>query len=334
MRKRRDRIVLVSKMFPHAGPDPVMTDPADEIDLASARTEAEWLARLDEIADECGAFFPLGAHHAAFFADGSDTLVVSFESIATIRATQAGHRPMGLQLARAHGWSSLVLLARAPRWYRDSEMLDFFDAQIDSGFFDSFARVVFYGAGMEGYAACAFSVAAPGATVLAIAPQATLDPEIAPWERRFKTQRRLDFTSRFGFAPSMVEAARSVFVVHDPANKIDSMHATLFRRPFVTMLPCPPLGADTAAGLERIGVLQVLIETAIRGRLTRARFFDMMRKRREDPTYLKELVKRAAKANHPALTIVAAHHALALKTSDKVRKHLKRAEKCLERVED
>lgn len=311
-----------------------MTDQRDDIDLASARTDAEWLARLDEIADELGAFFPLGPYHAAFFADGNDTLLVSFETVSTIRKTCADHRPMGLSMAQSHGWSSLVLLARAPRWYRDSDVLDFFDNQIDAAFFDSFSRVLFYGAGMNGYAACAFSVAAPGATVLAIAPQATLDPEIAPWDRRFKPQRRLDFRSRFGFAPSMLEAARAAYVVYDSANRVDSMHATLFRRPFVTMLRSPRLGRDTAAGLERIGALQSLIETAMRRRLTRARFFDMMRKRRDDPTYLKELVARAAKGNHPSLTIVAAHHALALKKSDKVRKHLKRAEKCLVATQD
>ena len=306
-----------------------MLDALDTIDLATARTDAEWLARLDELADDCGAFTPLGAHHAAFFADGSDTLLVSFESVDRIRQQQDDHRPLGLSIAARHGWSSLVMIARAPRWYRDSEILDFFDSQIDAGFFDSFSRVLFYGAGMEGYAACAFSLAAPGATVLAIAPHATLDPEIAPWERRFLPQRRLDFRSRFGFAPAMIEGARAVFVVHDPANRTDSMHATLFRRPFVTMLRCPPLGEDTARALNRIGALDLLIETAMRGRMTPARFHDMMRRRRDDPGYLKALVKRVAKANHPALTVAAARHAVALHDSESLRKRLRKAEKQL-----
>ncbi len=311
-----------------------MTESNEEINLAAARTEAEWLARLDEIADDHGAFIPLGAHHAAFFADGNDTLLVSFETVETIRKTRDDHSPLGWRIAQQHGWSSLVLLARAPRWYRDSEVLDFFDAQIDAAFFDSFSRVLFFGAGMAGYAACAFSVAAPGATVLAIAPQATLDPEIAPWERRFKPQRRLDFRTRFGFAPEMVDGAGAVFVVYDSTNKTDAMHATLFRRPSVTMLRSPALGPETVAGLDRLGVLDTLIQTAIRGRLTPARFHDLMRKRREDPTYLKELVKRVAKANHPALTVVAAKQALALENSTGIRKHLERAEKCLDAALD
>ncbi len=306
-----------------------MSDCADTINLATARTEAEWLARLDEMADELGSFTPLGAHHAAFFADGSDTLLVSFETVAEIRDMQDDHRPFGLRIAERHGWSSLVILARAPRWYRDAEVLDFFDSQIDSCFFDSFSRVIFYGAGMSGYAACTFSLAAPGATVLAIAPHATLDPELAPWERRFKAQRRLDFRSRFGFAPAMLDGARAAFIVYDAANKTDAMHATLFRRPFVTMLRSPALGDQTAPALARIGALDTLIETAARGRLTPARFHDLMRKRRNDPTYLKALVKRVAKANHPALTVVAAKHALAMNDSHGMRKKLKKAEKTL-----
>jgi hypothetical protein len=307
-----------------------MLETADEINLATARTDPEWLARLDEIADERGAFMPLGAHHFGCFIEGNDTLLVTFESLPEIRAMQPGHRPLGLQIADRHGWSTLMLLARAPRWYRDAEVLDFFDSQIDAGFFESFKRVVFYGAGVCGYAAATFSLAAPGASVLAIAPQATLDPEIAPWETRFHTQRRFDFRTRFGFAPAMLEGARNAFVVYDPGNHLDAMHATLFRRPFVTMLRSPVLGAEnTAAALHRFGVLDTLIEAAMRGRLTPARFHDLMRKRRGDPDYLRSLVKRAVKSDHPTLTAIAARHALALRDSKGMRKRLKRVEKTL-----
>lgn len=307
-----------------------MLETADDINLASARTDPEWLARLDEIADERGAFMPLGVHHFGCFIDGNDTLLVTFESVPEIRAQQPGHRPLGLQIADRHGWSALMLLARAPRWYRDAEVLDFFDSQIDAGFFESFKRVVFYGAGMGGYAAATFSLAAPGASVLAVAPHATLDPEIVPWEKRFHVQRRLDFRTRFGFAPAMLEGARNAFIVYDPGNDLDAMHATLFRRPFVTMLRSPALGEDnTAAALHRFGVLDTLIEAAVRGRLTPARFHDLMRKRRNDARYLRGLVKRTAKADHPALTAIAARHALALGDTNGLRKRLKRAEKTL-----
>lgn len=309
---------------------------AADIDLTSATTEAEWLARLDEIGDEldpvAGGFTPLGADHAALYADAGDTLLVTFESIATIRKRQPDHRPKGFTHAQARGWSSLNILARQPRWFRDPEIYDYFDAQIDTGFFENFRRVLFYGEGMCGYAACAYSLAAAGATVLAIAPQATLDPTLAGWDRRFMGARRLDFRSRFGFAPAMLDGGRNAFIVHDPAQRLDLMHATLFRRPFVTLLRSPNLGKDTAAALARLGALDPMIDAAAQGKMTPAVFHTLMRARRTDAAYLERLTKRCAKqGGHPALTLTAARHALAQSDSRKLRKYLTRAEKQLSR---
>ena len=287
-----------------------------DIDLSTARTDAEWLARLDELGDELGAFTALGPRHAAFYADGDDTLIVSFETVAECRATGPAHKPLGLLVAEANGWSHLGLIARAPRWYRDTEVLDFFDAQIDEAFFESFKRVLFYGAGMAGYAACAFSLTAPGATVLAIAPQATLDPEIAPWERRFKWARRLDFRSRFGFAPDMLDGSRNAFILYDPSLRDDAMQATLFRRPFVHMLRTPRLYGPTPDALARLGLLTPLMELAATGRLTGEKLAELLRKRHADPDYLRALTRRIARSERPALTEIAARHALALSRAD------------------
>jgi len=282
------------------------------IDLSTARTDAEWLARLDELGDELGAFSPLGSQHAAFYADGGDTLIVSFETVAECRATGPEHKPLGLLVAEANGWSHLGLIARAPRWFRDTEVLDFFDAQIDEGFFDSFKRVLFYGAGMGGYAACAFSLTAPGATVLAIAPQATLDPAIAPWDRRFIWARRLDFRTRFGFAPDMLDGSRNAIVLYDPSLRADAMHAALFRRPFVTLLRSPRLYGPTQDSLARMGLLAPLIELAATGALTAPKAARLLRARRHDPEYLRALTRRIARSARPGLTAIAADRSLAL----------------------
>lgn len=291
-----------------------------DIDLSTARTDAEWLARLDELGDELGCFTPLGAHHAAFFADGDDTLIVSFETIADCRATGPEHKPLGLLVAQAHGWSHLGLIARTPRWYRDTEVLDFFDAQIDEGFFESFKRVLFYGAGMAGYAACAFSLTAPGATVLAIAPQATLDPEIAAWDRRYTWARRLDFRSRFGFAPDMLDGSRNAFILYDPSQRSDSMHATLFRRPFVHLLRSPRLYGPTPEVLARMDLLVPMIELAATGRLTGLRAANLLRKRHSDPEFLRALTRQVARSQRPALTAIAAREAMALSRDRSARK--------------
>ena len=47
-------------------------------------------------------------------------------------------------------------------WFRDNRVYGYFDRLIADGFFEDFDTVIFYGAGSCGYAAAAFSVAAPG----------------------------------------------------------------------------------------------------------------------------------------------------------------------------
>ena len=97
-------------------------------------------------------------------------------------------------------------------------------------FFDDFDQVVFYGAGPRGYAAAAFSVAAPGATIVALQPQATLDPRVTEWDDRHLKIRRTHFTSLYGYAPDMLDAAKQAYVIYDPYERLDAAHAAMFTR--------------------------------------------------------------------------------------------------------
>ena len=97
-------------------------------------------------------------------------------------------------------------------------------------FFDDFNQVVFYGAGPRGYAAAAFSVAAPGATIAAPQPQATLDPRVTEWDDRHLKIRRTHFTSLYGYAPDMLDAAKQAYVIYDPYERLDAAHAAMFTR--------------------------------------------------------------------------------------------------------
>lgn len=58
---------------------------------------------------------------------------------------------------------------------------------------EDFDRVVFYGAGAAGYAAAAYSITAPQAELVLIAPRATLDPGLAGWDERHRIARRINF---------------------------------------------------------------------------------------------------------------------------------------------
>jgi hypothetical protein len=259
-----------------------------------------WCAALDDLGEELGYCEPLGDRHRVLFDDQGTTLLVTFEDMQTVRGAGPGRLPFGLALARSRGWSSLCLMAEGPTWFRDPAVWRYMDRLVDDAFFEDFDRVLFYGAGPGGYAAAAYSVAAPGATVLAVAPQATLTPALAGWDGRFPAARKLDFTGRYGFAPDMTEGAGRAFVIFDPVEREDAMHAALFHRPWVTLLPARRMGPNLEAVLRQTGVLDGLMRAAMEGQLDRMAFAEAMRIRRSFGPYLRRLLQTAAESGHPA----------------------------------
>ncbi len=268
-----------------------MKDLVDTRDADTAQKDsAAWIRRMQQTGADCGYFEPLGDQHAALFNDAAPTLLVTFETEREIRAGQPDELPLGYRVAHANGWSSLTLIARSPTWFRDPAVYAFFDRLTDLDFFENYDRVVFFGGGMCGYAACAYAVTAPGATVLALSPQATLDARVASWDDRFVGARKHGFTERYGYAPDMVEAAGKVFVAFDPLEQLDAMHAALFTRPFVTKLPCPRLGPDMMKQFSAMGILPDLLRAACEGRLDAPLFWRLYRARRDLSDYLARLM--------------------------------------------
>lgn len=258
-------------------------------DASAATDKATWLGMMEVIGETEGYFQPLGAHHWAIFADDSTTLLVTFDTLQQCRE-RPGQMPLGRQLAETRGWSHLCLIADGPTWFRDPAVHSFFDRLVEDAFFEDFDRVVFHGSGMGGYAACAFSVTAPEATVVAVQARATLAPARAGWDARDRAQRRLDFTSRYGFAPDMVEGAGGVFLLFDPLNAPDAAHAAMFDRPNVTHLHCRNAGADLGRMLDEMGIVARLLENAGEGRMCAAIFTRLWRRRRFHAPYLRRLL--------------------------------------------
>ncbi|SNX72808.1 hypothetical protein SAMN05878503_11352 [Cereibacter ovatus] len=264
---------------------------------AFAGDRGVWLRHIEEVGEEAGYFQPLGARHHAFFRDEGATLVVSFETQEEIRIRRPDGLPLGDAVARAEGWSSLCLIADGPTWYRDPAVYRYFDRLVDDAFFEDFDRVVFHGAGMGGYAACAYSLTAPGAVVVAVSPRATLDPARAGWDGRDRAARRLDFRDRYGYAPDMVEGTGEVFVLHDPAEPLDAMHAALFGAGNVRHLRCRNAGEPLQALLERTGMTAALLRDAGRGTLDLGAAARIWRGRRAAVDYLVHHL--ALNARHP-----------------------------------
>ncbi|UOA27578.1 phosphoadenosine phosphosulfate reductase [Pseudosulfitobacter sp. DSM 107133] len=252
--------------------------------------KAEWLTKLADIAEEHGYFEPLGKRHFTAFVEQGTTLLVTFETIQGMRALSESAVPLGWEMVRDHGWSHLCIGSDGDTWFRADALYAYFDRLIDDGFFDEFETVLFYGAGPCGYAAAAYSVASPGATVLAIQPQATLDARVTEWDDRFVDMRRTDFTQRYGYAPDMLDAAKRAFVIYDPRETLDAMHAALFTRANVHKLRTRHLGDAIQTNLIEMDMLKPLLEQAAMATLDDASFFTLWRARRAHPPYLRNLL--------------------------------------------
>jgi len=279
--------------------------PDDETGIEASLADlnkAEWKAALVALAEAHGMSQELGARHFATFIDKKPTLLVTFETLQGIRALSETAQPFGFDMVKALGWSHLCVISDGDTWFRDDAVYGFFDQLIDDGFFEDFDRVLFYGAGPCGYAATAFSVAAPGATVIAVQPQATLAARMTEWDDRFVEMRRTDFSHRYGYAPDMLDAAERAFVLYDPRQALDAMHATLFERNNVSRLRMPFMGGALQTQLIEMNLLYRLLSLAGAGKLTDSKFHALYRARRDHMPYLRNLMAHLDQNERPYLT--------------------------------
>lgn len=263
----------------------------------------EWLLAIEEVADADGFYQKLGQKHHAIFIKRKPTLLVTFETIGGMRALSSLSHPLGWEMVRTYDWSHLCIASEGDTWFRDPDVYTLFDQLIDEGFFDEFDQVIFYGAGPGGYAAAAYSVASPGAQVIAVQPQATLDPSVAEWDDRFTDMRRTDFTSRFGYAPDMLDAADNAFVLYDPKVQLDAMHASLFTRSNVVKLRMRHMGLALQSELLQLDQLETLLSLAAEEKLTTLSFAKLLRARRDHRPYLKTLLAILDADNRDALIL-------------------------------
>lgn len=289
-----------------------------------------WNAELRALGKAHGFYRDLGDDHSALFVKSGKTLIVTFENLDHV--FEHGNRlPWGFDFVQKQGWSILGLMAHDWTWYRDKNVYAFFDRLRRRRFFDQFDNVVFYGASMGAYAACAFSAACPGATVVAISPQATLDRDVTSWETRYQKAWKRDYTTKYGYAPDMLAKARQAFIFYDPLEPLDAMHAALFRGKNITKLKCRFQGHRIASGLIQMGLLKSVVSGCVDGSLTSTRFYHMLRARRDFRRYLRELLNRIPENRHPYLIAMLAERVLAQGAGPVFRRKLNAANEILQK---
>ncbi|GAA6201705.1 phosphoadenosine phosphosulfate reductase [Aquicoccus sp. SU-CL01552] len=322
---------LVTEDLDDAGLDDDGPDDEGGIDVSLADlNKAEWKAALIAQAEAHGMSQELGPHHLATFIDKKPTLLVTFETLQGIRTLSETAQPFGFDMVKAQGWSHLCVMSNGDTWFRDPAVYGFFDQLIDDGFFEDFDRVLFYGAGPCGYAAAAFSVAAPGATVIAVQPQATLTARMTEWDDRFVEMRRTDFSDRYGYAPDMLDAADHAFVLYDPRQPLDAMHATLFARSNVSRLRMPFMGGALQTQLIEMKLLYRLLSLAGAGKLTERKFHELYRARRDHMPYLRNLMAHLDQTERPYLTMMLCRNVTSRMWARRFRRRLDQLEQLAE----
>ncbi|WP_297772428.1 phosphoadenosine phosphosulfate reductase [uncultured Roseovarius sp.] len=282
-----------------------------DTDLSGLDWDA-WCERANALAGDDGYAEPLGDAHAAVLIEREPkTLLVTFETHHRLSEISPKAQPLGWALTKALGWSHLCLISKRDTWFRDGMVYGYFDRLIDDGFFDEFDEVIFYGAGACGYAAAAFSVASPGAKVVMLRPQATLDPRVTEWDDRYLRMRRTSFTNRYGYAPDMLDAASEAVLLYDPDIDLDAMHAALFTRSNVLKFRTRHLGYQSEKALLRMGVIFRLLAQIRAGKLTPLSLAQLYRKRRDDTPYLFSVLQRLMSEERDLLAMMHCRNAIA-----------------------
>jgi len=278
------------------------TDLGTLIDPAQNLADDAWLDLLEDIAEDHGYFEPLGPDHSVTFVDRGPVLLVTFETIESIRERAHTDVPLGWEMLKDTDWSQLCLLSAGETWFRHRAVYGYFDRLVDEGFFDGYDRVIFYGADSCGYGAAAYSVAAPGSCVIALSPQATLDARVTEWDDRFIHMRRTSFSDRYGYAPNMLEAADRAFVLYDPGTDEDAMHAALYHRANVTRIRCRHLDGQIETFFRRMDLLKPLLSIAATRDLEPLDFYRLLRERRSYLPYLRLFLHEIETAHRPYLS--------------------------------
>lgn len=264
-----------------------------------------WYREIFPAGPSDGFYHKMGYHAASFVDRGSDRLIVSFDNLSDAGNPYLDVQPWAAKFVQDNGWSHLGIYARGPSWYRDRQINDFFDGLRDRNFFAGFKSVTFTGTSMGGFAALAYSDHAPGAIVMALSPQTTLDLAKVPWENRFKKAQRFDWSLPYSDAAATISKARLIYTLYDPFLQNDLAQVQRLKSDHVIHLKAFGCGHKTAVVLRRMEMLKPIMARALTGELTEAEFYRMIRPRRNLVIYRKvmetHLTSRGKEARIPQL---------------------------------
>ena len=277
-----------------------MVDPQD---LAPA-----WLADLRRSDNKRGWYYSDDTFAMQMTTRSNDVLIVSFDNLSDVNDPALSRNTWGYQFYRDEGWSHMGVMAFEKHWFRDERLFNFLEGQVKTGIFKRFKQVVFTGTSMGAYAATAFASLSPGCTVLAFSPQSTLAEDLVPWEDRFGSGRKQDWTGRYRDATQHCTQAKKVFIVYDPYFTPDKRHADRFQGENIVPLKSWYAAHKSARFMRRADILKDVTRAAVNETLTAASYYKLYRARRSLPWYIVGLTDHLFDRGHPDLAAGLAKH--------------------------
>ena len=296
------------------------------IDIGSGEPQApSWNGepepRFSEMRDAARqqGFFWEGEANAFYFEPVGKRLVVTFDNVHTARL-QEQRWPWGHgQISRQLECSVLGIMSKDRSWFRDPFVHDGFDRLQESGWFDQFDQVLFYGASMGGYGALTFSRACPGANVLAIEPQTTLDRSILPDDDRWPWTKKLDWSGRYADAAEGTASARQIVVVSDPYFDMDRAHVERLSGDNIHHLRVPFFGHKSAPALVTLGNLKPLLSQMTHGTFDASQYYQLLRGRHDLARFQHGLITIARERGHLKLALKACEATLGKRSARNIR---------------
>ena len=208
---------------------------------------------------------------------GLGACVVTFDSFTDDRTLdRAGFGEVFLDAA---GMDAIHVIARDNDWYQYADTADAMACVKTAA--GRYGRVTSYGSSMGAYAAIRLAGLAGAHAVLALSPQYSIDPQVAPWERRWIACSRAfrPVWERTLALPQVGEA----YVVYDPLD-LDRRQIRLLRDSGFAFqaLGIPHAGHPITGYLAEVGLLQSGILDLARGNFDSAAFTKAARDRQRD----------------------------------------------------
>jgi pimeloyl-ACP methyl ester carboxylesterase len=218
---------------------------------------------------------------------GPDLCYVTFASYTDERVLD---RPgFGESFFRSRGVDAVHVLSRDNDWYQYPEWDDAVAAIAAAA--AGYAQVVAYGSSMGGFAALHYGASCGAQLGIAISPQYSVDPEIAPFEDRW-----IDDVARIRFRRDETRPLPRQYIVYDPMDPNDRQHFELFAARSPTIgLRAMHGGHPAGTFILETQMFTPLFDGALTGAIDPAAYSAAMRaRRRQSGQYLYTLSVRTA----------------------------------------